>query len=449
MNYPLSLGVDIGSTTAKLVLMDGEKIIYQKYERHLSQVRQKTFDMVREIEPLLRGKTFTAAISGSAGMGLAEAAGIPFVQEVYATGETVRALEPDAGTVIELGGEDAKVIFFKGGVDERMNGSCAGGTGAFIDQMATLLDMPVSEMDRLSLAADRIYPIASRCGVFAKTDIQPLLNQGALKSDVAASIYQAVVNQTIAGLIQGRTIEKKVLFLGGPLHYCQGLRRRFVETLKLTGDEAVFPEYDRFAVAIGASLYARSTAGAFTYESLSGALEKSLHAESHAGTLPPLFKSDADYRAFAERHARASVPEGDIASYTGKAYLGIDCGSTTTKLVLLDENRRILYSYYGSNRANPVEILREQLKIIYEKCLGRIAIAGSAVTVSRIGTPSAICLRKSSVMTLLTVTTYSFSWPPAARSMRLTISPSLVMSSSPSESLSSRPMGNMRSGWPT
>ena len=218
MNYPLSLGVDIGSTTAKLVLMDGEKNIYQKYERHLSQVRQKTFDMVREIEPLLRGKTFTAAISGSAGMGLAEAAGIPFVQEVYATGETVRALEPDAGTVIELGGEDAKVIFFKGGVDERMNGSCAGGTGAFIDQMATLLDMPVSEMDRLSLAADRIYPIASRCGVFAKTDIQPLLNQGALKSDVAASIYQAVVNQTIAGLIQGRTIEKKVLSEeGGPV----------------------------------------------------------------------------------------------------------------------------------------------------------------------------------------------------------------------------------------
>ena len=380
MNYPLSLGVDIGSTTAKVALMDGDKIIYQKYERHLSQVRQKTFDMVREIEPLLRGKSFTAAISGSAGMGLAEAAGIPFVQEVYATGETVRALEPDAGTVIELGGEDAKVIFFKGGVDERMNGSCAGGTGAFIDQMATLLDMPVSEMDRLSLVADRIYPIASRCGVFAKTDIQPLLNQGALKSDVAASIYQAVVNQTIAGLIQGRTIEKKVLFLGGPLHYCQGLRRRFVETLKLTGDEAVFPEYDRFAVAIGASLYARSTTGAFTYESLSGALEKSLHAESHAGTLPPLFKSDADYRAFAERHARASVPEGDIASYTGKAYLGIDCGSTTTKLVLLDENRRILYSYYGSNRANPVEILREQLKIIYEKCVGRITIAGSAVT---------------------------------------------------------------------
>ena len=216
MNYPLSLGVDIGSTTAKVALMDGDKIIYQKYERHLSQVRQKTFDMVREIEPLLRGKSFTAAISGSAGMGLAEAAGIPFVQEVYATGETVRALEPDAGTVIELGGEDAKVIFFKGGVDERMNGSCAGGTGAFIDQMATLLDMPVSEMDRLSLVADRIYPIASRCGVFAKTDIQPLLNQGALKSDVAASIYQAVVNQTIAGLIQGRTIEKKVLFLGGP-----------------------------------------------------------------------------------------------------------------------------------------------------------------------------------------------------------------------------------------
>ena len=230
-NKQLSLGIDVGSTTVKVVLLEGEEILYQEYQRHMSQVRQKTLELLQQAAPFIGDRPFTVALSGSAGLGLAESVGIPFVQEVFATGEVVKRLEPDTSAVIELGGEDAKIIFFDGGMEERMNGSCAGGTGAFIDQMATLLNVTVDEMDKLSLRHTRIYPIASRCGVFAKSDIQPILNQGANKEDVAASIYQAVVNQTIAGLAQGRKISGKVLFLGGPLYYCKGLRERFQETL--------------------------------------------------------------------------------------------------------------------------------------------------------------------------------------------------------------------------
>ncbi|MBQ8912333.1 MAG: 2-hydroxyglutaryl-CoA dehydratase, partial [Clostridia bacterium] len=249
MSNKLTLGIDIGSTTTKLVLMEGAKILYEKYQRHLSQVRKTTLEMLNELKKERSIQRLSVAVSGSAGMGMAEAAGLPFVQEVYATGEVISRLAPDTGVVIELGGEDAKVIFFDGGIDERMNGTCAGGTGAFIDQMAVLLDMTVDEMDAESLKATRIYPIASRCGVFAKTDIQPLLNQGASKADIAMSIYQAVVNQTITGLIQGRKISGKVMFLGGPLYYCEGLRRRFYKTLELTDDRAIFPEYALYSVA--------------------------------------------------------------------------------------------------------------------------------------------------------------------------------------------------------
>lgn len=204
------LGIDIGSTTAKVVVVDNAQVVYEKYERHYSFVRKKTLSMINEIKDLLVGHKIKIAISGSAGLGMADAASLPFVQEVFATAETVRMLEPDTSVVIELGGEDAKVIFFDGGLDERMNGTCAGGTGAFIDQIATLLNVSNEELDELALQHKRLYPIASRCGVFAKTDIQPLLNQGAQKSDIAASIYQAVVNQTIAGLAQGRKIDGKV-----------------------------------------------------------------------------------------------------------------------------------------------------------------------------------------------------------------------------------------------
>ncbi len=377
---PLALGIDIGSTTAKVVLRDGNRILFEKYERHFSQVREKIVELLREMAPLADGRTVTAAISGSAGLGLAEAIDAPFVQEVFATGEVVHQLEPDTSCVIELGGEDAKIIFFDGGMDERMNGSCAGGTGAFIDQMATLLNVTPDELDALSLQSERLYPIASRCGVFAKTDIQPLLNQGARKSDVAASIYQAVVNQTIAGLAQGRQIRGKVLFLGGPLYYCKGLRRRFQETLHLTDDDAIFPEYGRFAVAYGASLYAKKQAEEDTVADLIERITAAPHIAGAAERLAPLFETEADYEAFAARHRDASVPTAELDTYTGDAYLGIDCGSTTTKLVLISADNALLYSYYASNQGNPVEIVRAQLTELYRWCGSRVRIAGSAVT---------------------------------------------------------------------
>ena len=377
---PRALGIDIGSTTAKIVLTEGTDILYERYERHFSQVRSKTLELIQQIRPLLEERPFTAAISGSAGLGVAQAAGLPFVQEVYATGEVIKRLEPDTSVVVELGGEDAKVIFFRGGTDERMNGSCAGGTGAFIDQMAVLLNMTVEEMDAASLQATRLYPIASRCGVFAKTDIQPLLNQGASKADVAASIYQAVVNQTIAGLAQGRRIEGKVMFLGGPLYYCKGLRRRFRETLKLTDETAVFPEYGRFAVALGAAMYSASGAPVCYGELVEKLADSAGKMTYGRDRLSPLFQTPEDYQAFCARHAKADVAHAALADYTGRAWLGIDCGSTTTKLVLISENREILYEYYSSNQGNPVELVKSQLETIYTLCGDRVTICGSAAT---------------------------------------------------------------------
>ena len=375
-----SLGIDIGSTTVKTVLFEDERVIYEKYERHMSQVRAKTLEMLCELRPFLENKSFAVALSGSAGLGLAEACGLPFVQEVFATGEVVKKMEPDASAVIELGGEDAKIIFFDGGTDERMNGSCAGGTGAFIDQMATLLDMDADEMDRASLGYSRIYPIASRCGVFAKTDVQPLLNQGARKEDVAASIYQAVVNQTVAGLAQGRRIKGKVLFLGGPLYYCHGLRKRFKETLGLSDSEAIFPEYGRYSVAMGAAIYGEKTGFVTDIDSLVRRISENLNTKGRVNRLSPLFENESEYEAFTERHSRADVKKRELSDYAGDAYLGIDCGSTTTKIVLLSKDKEILYSYYSSNKGNPVEIVKEQLEKIYDLCGDKVKICGSAVT---------------------------------------------------------------------
>ena len=375
----LLVGIDIGSTTAKLAVIDNGELIYSQYERHYSQVRQKTLEMTQTIAHLLCGRSFTVAVSGSAGLGMANAAGLSFVQEVYATAESVRCMEPDADAVIELGGEDAKIIFFKGGLDERMNGTCAGGTGAFIDQMATLLNVSNTEMDALSLSHKQIYPIASRCGVFAKTDIQPLINQGATKSDIAASIYQAVVNQTIGGLAQGRKIDGKVLFLGGPLHYCKGLQERFVETLKLDKDHAVFPEYGLYAVAIGAALYSADGAE-MRYEELTQRLKDSMRRKETVSTLPPLFADKNEYQAFIQRHAKNSVKTEFGGAYEGDVYIGVDCGSTTTKLVVISDDCRILYTYYSSNKGNPVSVVRKELIKIYQTFDGRITIRGCAVT---------------------------------------------------------------------
>ncbi|MBQ2277468.1 MAG: 2-hydroxyglutaryl-CoA dehydratase, partial [Clostridia bacterium] len=376
----ITVGLDVGSTTAKIAVVKQGKLLFERYVRHFAKIRETLTGLVREAGKIIGGETFTAALSGSAGLGLANAAGIPFVQEVWATGEVIRRIEPDTSAVIELGGEDAKIIFFDGGCDERMNGTCAGGTGAFIDQMASLLDVTPDELDELSLQHKKLYPIASRCGVFAKTDVQPLLNQGASKADVAASIYQAVVNQTIAGLAQGRKIEGRVMFLGGPLYFCKGLRERFVETLKLSPENAIFPEYARIAVALGAALYSESASDrTWTTDSLLDAIEHAKIASTSART-EPLFRNEAEYREFADRHAKATVDLVDIHDYSGRAYLGIDCGSTTTKLTLIGEDCRILYQYYSSNRGNPVEIVRAQLTEIYNLCGDRVNIVSSSVT---------------------------------------------------------------------
>jgi len=376
----IALGIDVGSTTAKLAAVRAGKILLATYERHFSQIRETVCRMLRDAKKALGGEEMTVAISGSAGLGLANATGVPFVQEVWATAEVVRKAEPDASAVIELGGEDAKIIFFDGGTDERMNGTCAGGTGAFIDQMASLLDVTPDELDELALRHKKIYPIASRCGVFAKSDVQPLLNQGASKEDIAASIYQAVVNQTIAGLAQGRKIEGRVLFLGGPLYFCRGLGERFVKTLGLSPENAVFPEYARNSVSLGAALYSQSACTeSYTIDRLLSLIENA-EIKSTSVRTEPLFKSQEEYNEFAMRHEKASVEIADISKYSGNASLGIDCGSTTTKLALIGEDNQILYTYYASNRGNPVEVVRAELENIYKACGDRIRITSSAVT---------------------------------------------------------------------
>ena len=376
----INVGVDIGSTTAKIVIRDGEEVLFKKYERHYSQVRQKTLELLKEAEPYLSDKKIKIAISGSAGLGVAEIARLQFVQEVYATFALVEEKEPDTEVVIELGGEDAKIIFLKGGVDERMNGTCAGGTGAFIDQMASLLNVTPDELDEMSLKCEKVYPIASRCGVFAKTDIQPLINQGVSKNDIAASIYMAVVNQTIAGLAQGRKIKGKVMFLGGPLFYNQGLRKAFRETLKLEDNNALFPEYSLYAVALGASIFAEKSEKTYEYGKLIEMMEDAVAQRREVAHMSALFENDDELKEFKDRHGKETVEFKDIASYSGDAYLGIDCGSTTTKLVLINDQKEILWHYYNSNKGNPVDVVKEKLKEVRTLCGDKIKIRASAVT---------------------------------------------------------------------
>ncbi len=373
------IGLDIGSTTIKCaVLNEEDELIYQSYHRHMAQVKEKALELLGYIrEHITKDQPVQLSITGSAGLGVAQISNIPFVQEVYATQTAVRRFLPDTDVVIELGGEDAKILFLTGGTEVRMNGSCAGGTGAFIDQMAMLLNVDLEELDRLSLEHEKIYTIASRCGVFAKTDIQPLLNQGARKSDIAASIFQSVVNQTIAGLAQGRKIKGNVVFLGGPLTFFRGLRERFVETLALPR-EPVFPENSQYYIAMGAALYAGNVTPMTVAEAISN-IENAKSAAAVSVT-PPLFSNREEYEAFVAEHNAADVPQADIAAYTGKAYLGIDAGSTTTKMVLLTENDEILYSKYSSNSGNPVPVVREALQEIYRLSGDRIRIASAAVT---------------------------------------------------------------------
>ncbi len=359
---PLRLGLDIGSTTVKCVVI-GPKgdILYERYERHFSHINEKTDNLLQELEEQFSKDVFSAAISGSAGMGVAEACDIPFVQEVFATRVAARSLAPEADVVIELGGEDAKILFLSGGMEVRMNGSCAGGTGAFIDQMATLLKMDPSELNEKAKHKTKIYTIASRCGVFAKTDVQPLINQGALTEDVAASILYSVVNQTVAGLAQGRAVEGNILYLGGPLTFLSELRAAFDSVLKLQG---VLPDNSLHFVCIGAALCAEQ---AFTLAQLREKLSK---AEGHGASFmhaKPLFNSKEEYQEFVLRHKQATVPQMPLEGYKGRAHLGIDAGSTTIKTVLLSENGELLDTSYQSNSGNPIPLLRSMVLNLYEQ----------------------------------------------------------------------------------
>ncbi|MDE5620867.1 MAG: acyl-CoA dehydratase activase [Ruminococcus sp.] len=380
MSKKLSLGIDVGSTTVKTVISDSDgNIIYSKYQRHLSKVKETVTDQLKIIQADYPDDTFTVCITGSAGLGLANSAEIPFVQEVHAAFLAVKKKYPDADSVIELGGEDAKIIFLTGGVEQRMNGSCAGGTGAFIDQMSTLLGITADELDKLSLRSQKIYPIASRCGVFAKSDIQPLLNQGARREDIAASIFQAVVDQTVSGLAQGRSIEGKVLFLGGPLFFLKGLKNAFVRTLGLDEDNAIFPEEAPVFVAYGCSLYSSTSDDVFKADEI---IRKISNARTSDGIITgqPLFASQAEYDDFIDRHKKYDLAYADIRKYKGNAYLGIDAGSTTTKLVLITDDGKILYHHYSSNMGQPLDKIADQIKRIYQEMNPDITIKGSAVT---------------------------------------------------------------------
>ena len=370
----MRVGLDIGSTTIKCVVLNDEnEIIYQSYERHFSQIVSKCGELIEKLRSeILKGDTARLSISGSAGIGIAESCKLPFVQEVYATRVAANRLLPGTDVVIELGGEDAKILFLSGGMEVRMNGSCAGGTGAFIDQMATLLNITSEEMNTLAAEHEKIYTIASRCGVFAKSDIQPLLNQGARKSDIAASIYAAVVSQTIAGLAQGREIKGNIVYLGGPLTFSSELRKSFDQALHAAG---ICPENSLYYVSLGAAYCAEEEID------LAAASERIARYEAHGNFAynAPLFKSQAEYDAFLARHGSCRAVRAPLESYNEPVYLGFDAGSTTVKAVVMGGNGELLDSEYLPNSGNPVPLIRDYLTRLYEK-KPDIQIASSAVT---------------------------------------------------------------------
>ena len=368
------IGLDVGSTTIKCVVTDESgNILFSDYKRHLSKISEMTFELLNTICEKIPDSEMIISVSGSAGMGMAEDLSIPFIQEVYATKTAVSRLFPDTDTVIELGGEDAKILFLSGGLEVRMNGTCAGGTGAFIDQMASLMNVTPTKLNELSKQHEKVYTIASRCGVFAKSDIQPLINQGARKEDIAASIFYAVVNQTIAGLAQGREIKGNILYLGGPLTFMSGLREAFDDVLKCKG---LCPENSLYFVAMGAAM---SPSGKpFNVRELA---ETTAVYSSSGGykSCPPLFSSKEDYDAFKKRHNHDSDNIGYIDKPAGEMYLGIDAGSTTVKAVLCDKNGNILKSSYSSNNGNSVPIVKSFLEEMYAE-YPDINIVSSAVT---------------------------------------------------------------------
>ena len=373
------LGIDVGSTTVKLVILDeNDRIIFQKYERHMSNVFEKVTELLKSLHSEMGDMQLKPVITGSGGMSLANLLGIRFEQEVITCSNAVETLIPETDVAIELGGEDAKITFYGSTVEQRMNGTCAGGTGAFIDQMAVLLNTDASGLNEAAKDYSIIYPIASRCGVFAKTDIQPLINDGAKTSDIAASIFQAVVNQMISGLACGHPIKGKVAFLGGPLEYLSELRKRFIETLELSEEDVVFPENAKYFVALGAA-YLADKSDEVSLSSLVDRINNATPDET-ADTkyLQPLFTDIADYREFRERHDKARARRGSIENTHGPVFFGLDAGSTTTKAVAINSNKEIIFEHYQNNEGDPLDVVKLILSELYSE-LNEDAFIGRAV----------------------------------------------------------------------
>jgi len=377
----MKLGIDVGSTTVKLVLLDdSDQIIFSKYERHMSNVFHKVTELIEELHEKYKDEEVKATITGSGGLSLASLLDIKFEQEVIAASKAVETIIPQTDVVVELGGEDAKITFYGPAIEQRMNGTCAGGTGAFIDQMAILLNSDAMGLNNAAQNYKLIYPIAARCGVFAKTDIQPLLNEGASIEDISVSVFQAVVNQTISGLACGRPIKGNVAFLGGPLSFLPELRKRFIETLSLTDEQVIFPENSEFFVAIGAAMLADKNPPQKTSELLLKVKNANSDVISDTKYLNPLFNDESEYKEFTERHNKNKIKRRDFSEAKGKVFLGIDAGSTTTKAVLIDEDDHLLYSFYRSNEGKPLDAVMSMLKELYSLRPMGAVIANATVT---------------------------------------------------------------------
>ena len=380
MNSCKKLGIDIGSTTVKVsIIEDGGKLLFADYKRHFANIQETLADLLREGEEKLGALTVEPVITGSGGLTLSKHLGIPFVQEVVAVATSLKDYAPQTDVAIELGGEDAKIIYFTGGIDQRMNGICAGGTGSFIDQMASLLQTDASGLNEYAKNYKAIYPIAARCGVFAKTDIQPLINEGATKEDLSASIFQAVVNQTISGLACGKPIRGNVAFLGGPLHFLPELRAAFIRTLNLGPDQVIAPDHSHLFAAIGAAMNSDPKTTASLHD-LIERLSHGIKMDFEVKRMEPLFTDEADYEEFKTRHASHDVKKGDLSTYEGNCYLGIDAGSTTTKVALVGEDGSLLYRFYSNNNGSPLATAIRAMQEIHDQLPEKAQIAYSCST---------------------------------------------------------------------
>ena len=376
-----TLGIDIGSTTVKIAILDEEnEVLFSDYERHFANIQETLSDLLGRALYKLGPIQVSPVITGSGGLTLAKHLGVPFVQEVIAVSTALQDYAPQTDVAIELGGEDAKIIYFEGGnVEQRMNGVCAGGTGSFIDQMASLLQTDASGLNEYAKNYQALYSIAARCGVFAKSDIQPLINEGASKEDLAASIFQAVVNQTISGLACGKPIRGHVAFLGGPLHFLSELREAFIRTLKLDDEHIIAPNHSHLFAAIGSALNSKKDTPVALRE-LQNRLENRIQMEIEVERLDPLFATTEEFEEFTARHAKHQVPVKDLATYKGKAFLGIDAGSTTTKAALVGEDGTLLYSFYHNNDGDPLGTTIGAIKDIYAQLPEGVEIVHSCST---------------------------------------------------------------------